>query len=187
MTRFIGAVLTCLALAAPAAASPITYTFEGTNTGELAGVAYVDADFTITVLADSSNPAVPLSATFTIAGVGSGTLTGYTVFVNHGSCDANQEYPAVDSCVGIGMGADLLDVGSNAFDAYVLGDPIGPITDLTSFGNVGTAFATSVGDWIIRAYGDASFTATTQPVPEPSTLLLIGGGSIALRLRRRWM
>jgi len=188
MTRFIGALLTCLVLAAaPAGASPIMYTFEGTNTGELAGVGYVGADFTIVVIADSSNPALPLSASFNIAGVGSGTLTGYTLFVNNGFCTANQEYPAVDSCVGISFASDLLDVASNAFDAYVLGDPIGPITDLTSFGNENVSFPTNVGSWIIREYGDASFTASTQAVPEPSTLLLIGGGTVALRWRRRWM
>jgi hypothetical protein len=187
MNRFLGAFFTCLVLGAmPASASPITYTFEGTNTGELGGVGYSDADFTITVLADSSAPSLAVSTSFTIAGVGSGTIAGAFLFVNHGSCTANQEYLAVDSCVGFsGGGSDFLDIASNAFDAYVLGDPIGPITDLTSFGNVGQPLATSAGTWIIRQYGDASFTAAAQSVPEPTTLLLTSAGIAAVGLRRR--
>jgi hypothetical protein len=189
MIRSLSALLLCLALSPLAAeAAPITYEFEGTSSGSLGGVAYADAHFLITALADSGDPTLALSTSFVISGVGSGTIAGGALFVNNLNCTANQEFPAVDSCVGFsasGGSGDFLDVASNDFDAYVLGDPIGPVVDDTSFGNAGALISTSAGDWIINQYGRGTFTASPGSVPEPASLLLMGVGLAGYLVRRR--
>ena len=190
MFRVAGVLSLCLALSGAAAeAATITYEFEGSSSGSLGGAAYVDAHFLVTILADSSDPTVALSTAFDISGVGAGTINNVTVFVNNGSCDANQEYPAVDSCVGFSnaLYGDFVDVGSNDFDAYVLGNPIGPVVDDTAFGNLGALIPTSEGDWIIFQHGRGSFTATVDdvPVPEPAAFGLMAAGLAGYLARRR--
>src|SRR5262245_47372755 len=113
MIRLASPTLSWLAISALSAnASPILYIFEGANSGLLGGVAYVNAPFTITALADTTDPARLVSVSFSVTGVSSGTLSGMVAFVNHLDCRANQEFPVVASCVGITEShGDILDVG----------------------------------------------------------------------------
>lgn len=188
MSRILSILLVCLALSGGAAeAALITYEFEGTASGSLDGVAYNDAHFLLTALADSIDPTTATSTSFEISGVGSGTIANGHLFVNNLNCTANQEFPTVDSCVGFftGGGLDFLDVGSNSFDTYVLGTPIGPIVDDTAFGNLGAFVATSAGGWIINKYGRGTFTATVDDVPEPAALSVMVAGLAGYLARRR--
>ena len=102
--------------------------------------------------------------------------------------------PALDSFTG------MAGAGSNGLAGYDLTTSIGPIGD-SGFGGVGfiadcgtpghdPCLATSMGALIFTndEGGDGKFTATVEvdEVPEPSTLLLMGGGLVAFvrRLRR---
>jgi hypothetical protein len=122
-------VLLLLVAICPANASSLTYSFAGTGTGDLNGVAFTGASFTITVLGDTSNITncfagvycnVANSSTVAIAGFSTATfVTATQVF------DA-QGFPAAGFERAVN-GLDLLDLSNTAFATYDLATSIGPI------------------------------------------------------------
>jgi len=155
--------------------------------------------------------AAPLNlTTIAIQGVGTATITDPTEilstkdpvsiegspllpFVILGRIDSP---PALDSLTGIGFIADQALLG------YDLTTSIGPITSVGGIGfikNCGQGgndpcLATTMGRLSFASnFGPddspvGTFSATLHPVPEPGSLLLVGGGVAALvrrRLRRR--
>ena len=92
----------------------------------------------------------------------------------------------------------IASAGSNGLASYDLTTSIGPIGDI-GFGGVGffpecgipgndSCLATSMGTLIFTTNierGDGQFAATVEEVPEPSLLLLMGGGVAALVRRSR--
>jgi hypothetical protein len=164
-------------------ATPITYTFSTTASGDLGSVIFNDAFVTVTVDADTANVSdfegvISNHATggvdLSINGVGTTVFTAPASVVN----DGNQILIIFDE-----TGAALLAETSNDFTGYELNSAFGPVT--ASFGQSTASANTSAGDFRITSdSGDSTFTAaldsTVSPVPEPSTLWFLGTGTLGL-------
>ena len=190
-----------LALGASAAyAVPITYTFTGTATGTLGSTPFTNATLTMSVTLDTSNVIIQSSiqfmnlypantATFSISGVGSGTLT------NVGAIIGNQtqllgNVRIDDSGVGPLMLIQDSLIGSLALSTYTLTTPIGPLgpqaTTPFSFPTV----PTSRGSLAVTSLTNITFQATTSgpATPIPSSVFLCIGGLASMSIyaaRRR--
>ncbi|OPY13734.1 MAG: hypothetical protein A4E66_00650 [Syntrophus sp. PtaB.Bin001] len=164
----------------PTFAAPITYMEQAIGSGSLDGSSFFDRLVTITFVGDTSTVTGSAgfftnsvgTATVSVAGVGSDTLTNAFVFVNQGWTPA--------AAVGFGdnmAGGSILDTLHSAFASYDLTTAIGPQTGSTFYRNDLT-FATGSGTFHLDLAGDSTFTATT--VPLPSALLLLGPGLVGL-------
>jgi hypothetical protein len=184
----LGAILSVLCVT-NAKASPVTYTESATVSGSLNGVSFSNDLLTLTGTGDTTNITKlsgasvnsPVTALFTlsvsVAGVGSGTLTGpFEVFDVQSPADSVGFIP-------IG-GPDLLDTMNAVFASYDLSTSIGPITG-SSFINPPHSFSTNVGALDITSAGDATFTAVVTPLPATLPLFAIGLGALGLLGWRR--
>jgi hypothetical protein len=203
----VSAIIVLLACAAPAKADPITYKLTGTGSGTIGGLPFTDALVTVTLTGNTSNvTSVALfpgpnwlvnvgTTTINIPGIGLANVTDATAmyssvvpfagaptfglpvlpYVLLGQLD---HPPATNSQTSIaGMGSDAL-LG------YNLQTSIGPIT--SSLGGLATPPSlivhTNLGNLVfdVNPLSGGTFTATTTPVPEPSTLSLLAVGVVAL-------
>lgn len=194
-----------------AAAQPITYTEEFTASGTLDGVAFSDADVTMTLASNTTNvfsvpcncvtPDIPVymnttgTTTINISGVGTATFTDTTgvfaetfvspihAFVGFSGTASN----TLANLIIISNGP--IGTGDAAFDGYDLTTAIGPIGPDGTICNCdfgGESFNTSSGLLDFTATSDATFTAvTTAGVPEPATLSLFGAGLAGALVARR--
>jgi len=213
LIRAVTLALVLTGISTAAYADPITFQFSGTASGTIGGTNFSNALVTLNGTGNTNNIvsifgfafAAPITTTVTIQGVGTATITDPTEilssvipvsiggnllpFVILGRVDAP---PALDSLTGIGA------IGSNAVLGYNLATSIGPIT--ASPGGIGfivpcgvpgsdPCLSTSLGTLSFTSnIGNTSqgtFTATLQPVPEPTSLFLLGSGVAALVGRSR--
>ena len=167
---------------------PIVYTLSTVGSGSLGGTAFNNASFTITATADTSQISAIASGTFqipdisaseSVAGLGTATFAGTWGFVNQAP---NQGPPAAFGIVGesvVGFNADILDVKNAALMTYNLNTSIGPLSGDDVI-NGGLRFTTTAGDFSLNSASTVTFQATLDPVPEPSIWALFALGGTAL-------
>jgi len=189
--RTLFASILGLVITAPSQADLITFTFTGTGNGALGAQSFTGAEFTITSTADTTQITNPLtgiyhvpdlSASVTVAGIGTGIFTIPTINVS------NQNIPSA----GISdpnANLAILFVSNPALATYSLNTSIGPVSGPTAF-NSGHNFATTAGDFNLTAVRVATFEASvdTRAVPEPASIVLAGVGivsSLAYSRRRK--
>ena len=192
-----------LFLALEAQAIPVTYTGSAVMSGALNGNSFTGAAVTFSVTGDTMNiyrngffgptqyslDAATIS--FSIAGIGSGTITGPTPFL-------------VASTLSAPFSLNQPVVGFQSGPNYLLTTAIGALYNLEIFprpiytprsfeGNAlasSATYETTIGSLYLDGSalsGTSSFIAA-EPVPEPSTyalLLMTGAGALWLARRRR--
>jgi hypothetical protein len=175
-TLSTAAVLLALTCAGRAGAEPITYTESVNASGQLGSTHFTNALFTIIGTADSNSVTeaggaytVVTSTTFSIAGVGSGTITDVVEATD------SQTF-GYAGFLDITQNSDLLLGANGAFDTYDLMSAIGPLGTggiIASPSPIGTTDGTLLIEGITSG---ATFTAAFSTVPEPSSLVLFGLG-----------
>src|SRR5258708_5458983 len=145
-------------------AAPSTYTFSGTATGTLNGVAFANAAVAIDAVGDTSGVTQGggvccnrvTSTRFSISGAGAGTVTDSLDIFN------NQGNAAVGLQRGLCTGLDWTDIFHAAFGTYALATAIGPVTGTALVqGNVNT----TAGVLAITGSAISTFQASTGPAP----------------------
>ena len=162
----------------------INFSFVGTGSGTLAGGAFTNASFSVSIDADTTSVAIQpslgntlgyinLSGTIQVAGFGSASFTAPLFVFTFGNTN-----------VGFGnfTQGNLINL-SGALGGYGLVTNFGPLVgsniNLNQFQNV----ATSAGVLTYGSMSNVTFNSTLTGVPEPGTLFLvaIGAGVIGLR------
>ena len=194
-----------IGLSIDAGATPITFSDTGIGSGSLNGVNFSNSSFTITATDDTSN-VVPFtninhlgltnngyvvvnnSANIEIAGLGT-----YT-FITENGFWVNPAYQGVGFSLISGTNqflADLYDGPiSSVFSSWDMQSSIGPVSGTanilswTSIGPIQTSGGTIVLD---QGSSPVTFTAEVDPapVPEPTTIILLGAGLAVIGLVRR--
>jgi len=161
--------------ASGAFAAPVTYTMSGTVSGTLGATPFTNAAITITATGDTTNipngctaPVVCNSlsgVTFSISGVGSGTVTdGLRILVNQSSPGV----VALERCCGT-TGGDWVDIVDSAFMTYGLNTSIGPVTGTVLIGTPQGTVATTAGVLALTS-GPVGFQAVAAAGISPPTI-----------------
>ena len=199
-------VIAILSSAPNAHANPIRYDILGVASGEIGATTFTNATVELTGIGDTANVTSLFSGTIfgnpfntftvTVGGVGTATITDPSeIWAIPGPSDLAtvpvvifgrvDKPPALDSITGIGF------VGSNALAGFDGATGIGPVTDSGDIGFPGCGgpsqdpcIHTTLGllsfssNITLPTTTEATFVATITP--EPTTLLLLGGGAAAL-------
>jgi hypothetical protein len=203
LIRYLLPAVLLLLSAQQARADTITYTFQGSASGSIGNTSFSNAQFTITLTADSSKisqftMACPPSActildvqaataTFSAEGQTTSITSPIGVFDNQGVDVLGLARITGPGAAGIGM--DLLDLTDPTFATYNLTIPLptmGPFNlgGMPEFSCASGCVITSIGDLTMTTASNVTFT---EPVstPEPATpLLLATGALLVLGIRR---
>lgn len=188
----LGLLAGMAALAVPAQAGPITYTFTGTVSGNVSGTAFTNSLLTLTAVGDTTsvtqagsvfrNSVGPI--TFTLTGVGAGTsLNSFTVFDNQ----TNGIAGLTDQTTTF----DVFDESSPSFTTYDLRSSLGPLPTGFPFTSTLRPLQTTLGAITISSSSNDTFTASPPAVPEASTtvslglLLALGMGGMVVTAKKR--
>jgi hypothetical protein len=174
-SSIFGSVVWCCV---SAGAIPIEYTLTGMASGRLGTTVFANADYTITCIANTTQivtsgsvrSVLDTSATISIAGVGTATITvPFYTYDNQG-----------DSWVGFYDGAGTYGprLENTDFKTYALASSIGPVGGSST--TVGGGFNTTDGLFDPSSQELATFQASTVVPDAASTLCLLGLGLLAL-------
>lgn len=179
MNRFLTLVVGAVAgLSGPGAyALPVTYQFSGTANGDVSGVTFGNAAFTIRVVTDTDgifelSPGIfrveSFASSIDLAGFGLGQfITPHAVFVN-------QDVPAL----GFAAGLDLLDLFEPAFATYDLSSSFGPIFEASPVAvEQFTNQPTTLGAITFFSAHSVTFVATVVPEASTATLFVVGAAA----------
>jgi len=190
MKATLGIFFAVLLSAASALASPITFTFVGTDSGSLGATPFGSSTITITVVADTanlvSNPCCAAtsavldnSTVATISGLGTFTFTSLTevwweTSLDFGGLGAYNGNPNTI------LGPNLVDVQDSSLAGWNENTSIGPVIDPTTGFFTQWTFVneeTNAGQLIFNNGGSlSSFQASVAAVPEPTSFLLLCTG-----------
>jgi hypothetical protein len=179
-------VLACILSATAALAAPISYTITGTGTGTWGGDNFTSAFFSITLSGDTSNVSYNsqfgvwenknLWGNIDIDGMSYGFYYPMDVILNHAYNQVGFAAMSWPDCM-----MNLFKSGVN-LDTYELKTSFGPVTNPDS-GNLHILNTpTSWGPLTFSEVQTASltFSANTNAVPSPATVLLLGSGLLSL-------
>jgi len=174
-------------IAAPFAlhASEIVYTDSFTASGSLGKTDFTNALVTITGEANPATEvsegggifAVALPVTFTIAGESGSFTEQMSVFLSQQGGTAGTGEAGFSS-----PDFAFIFTENPAFENYALTELIAPTTGISafnSFANTFATYATTDGTLELDTVSNSTFSATS-PIPEPSTLALLGTGALGL-------
>jgi hypothetical protein len=165
--------------ASPSFGAQITYTMEATASGSLDGITFTDATVLLSMNNNTTNVTTDGLGDFENAGtatvsVGGGPAVTFTgpiqVILDQSDTGIGFEDLSVD---------DILDEFNASFATYDLTTSMGPIVGGSAF-NAGSSFATTGGAFVLTSAGDATFTAATTAIPEPSSWVMMLTGSACL-------
>lgn len=188
LKRFFAILAAAVLMPFAASAVPITYTYSGMASGDLAGTGFSGASFVITAQADTSTVGgwccsnlqnTHASATVSLTGFGTVSFSMPT-----------HTWIAENCCLGFGANLaanyvtlfstpGLTDVG------YGLATNIGPIVAVASTQGQFVGIATSGGALTFSQIGDVTFQASVVPEASASVLMALGLAGIMLATRRR--
>ena len=172
-----------LSISAPAA--QIIYVWEGSISGSLDGSSFTSEPFVLTLAADTDNITTFSDGIFVNNDSASIDLLGQTLTISTPTTtNLNDSFDGVTFGNDVAM-FDILLTFDGALDGYDLASPFGPLVVAppdTFVSQAGTPLATSGGALLIS--DSDSTTLSFSAIPEPSTLVLLGLGGLALCRRR---
>jgi uncharacterized protein (TIGR03437 family) len=159
-------------MVAIASANPLTITITGAGSGSLGNTRFTSASFKFTLTTDTSQlvnpPCCPgdtdtpsgTPTTFSITGVGSGTLTdNQVVFVD----------PSGTAGLAHFNDGDMLDLDNDAFSGYAMATSKGPVTGQPFIGQ-NPIFGTSMGPLSFTSASTITFTFLVGAAPVGPTV-----------------
>lgn len=175
-----------IAIAAPANAATITYTFSGNFTGQLNG-----ADFSVPAVFTAVGDTATLSQSGLTKYVNLSSVSALSGGVTYTLSTTTQFYLNGGNYAGLFFGSN--GTGGGAFSGTGAGlagyDAVSSLTTtpLTATFTGPVYFVTDKGPVTLSSFDNATFSASLAAVPEPAAwgLMIVGFGAIGGALRRR--
>ncbi|MEZ6192943.1 MAG: hypothetical protein R3C45_16850 [Phycisphaerales bacterium] len=161
-----------------ASASPITYIWEGSLSGSLAGNAFTAEPFVLTINTDTANIAPYANGLFVPNDSVTIDILSQTLTINSTTITyLNDDFDGI-TFSNDDLEYDILLMFNPALDGFDLASPFGPLVVSppdTFVSSAGTPLITSGGNLLIADNANATLTFTAVPEPASAALLAVGG------------